>query len=120
MTIPVPVPDAPQPITTAPAKLVDELREAMSALDTLTTLLPADDEGVSKQNLPTAGDQARMKFPHLDDLTIAAFYAQVALTEASCGAVASCLDLLAMAATHAALAKHLAWSLGTPEAPEPK
>lgn len=115
MTVPTSTPDAPQPITTAPELVVEELRKSMPTLDKLVTSFPPGDPEASERDSNTAADKTRLAFPHLDDLTLAALYSVVAQTEMAGAYISGSIELMVMAATHANLAKHLAWSLATPD-----
>jgi hypothetical protein len=121
MTIPVPTPDAPRPITEPPAELVKNLKDLMPFIESLTQLAERDEAGneESKQLSAGSADFLRNLFPHLDDLTLAAFVAYVAINLA--GAVQDaglCPDVLKPAIVFAEVSKQLAWSLGTPDGQE--
>lgn len=119
MTTPISTPDAQPPITDPPASMVEGLRQVMPLMDKLIAMDESKDLPEARALTSGSADFLRQLFPHLDDLTLAAF----------CGYVATnlsvlvkddviCPDSFRVAIVYADLAKTLAWSLGTPEIPE--
>jgi hypothetical protein len=121
MNLPVPTPDAPNPgLTTPPDAMVEGLKEAMGLINDLIATLGPFPKSITGESHNVA-DGLRERFPHLDDLTLAAFSAYVAVN--IIGTMASlpdamCEHTIEWALTFGMQAKVLAWSLDTPEAPE--
>jgi hypothetical protein len=85
----------------------------------LAELMSAGDSEASKKRCDSAADFLRGLFPHLDDVTLAGFLVYAASNLYEVGQKSGSVDLLAMAGTWAAICQPLAWSLATPDAPEP-
>lgn len=121
MTMPVPTPDAPRPsTTTAPPETVKFIKNQLPYLHMLAHVaVPTPDDAATKRNVANSADELRRIFPHLDDTTLAAFvgYAATGCTQA--GQIAQCMDLIAMGATWAEVALHMAWQLATPDGESP-
>ena len=114
-------PDSPKPtLTTPPDEMVEGLKSSLVLLDTLIAFDPTYESPEARKENSGSADFMRGLFTHLDDLTLAAFCAYVAtnLTAANVQLGMS-PDLLRTAIVFAENAKVLAWSLGTPEAPDP-
>ena len=123
MTTPVPVPEAPRPITTPPDELVEATRKILPTMDKIqqawTELAgPPTAESAAEDGTLTlaSADFLRQRFPHLDDVTLAAFCAYVATNiTAAVTETDLCLDAMRVAVIFAEIAKHLAWSLTSPD-----
>jgi hypothetical protein len=101
--------------------MVEGLKEAMGLLDgLLETFLGDSAPGITASGAGVA-DGLRERFPHVDDLTLAAFAAYVAANMVGTMArypEATCEHGIEWALVFATQAKALAWSLDTPTAPE--
>jgi len=118
----VETPGAPQPITTPPAELVKGVQAILPHMDAIISLTDVLAEGKpteeAKDGELTAksADFLRKRFPHLDDVTLAAFCAYVATNVAAAVTETDlCPDSLRVAIVFAETAKVLAWSLTTPD-----
>jgi hypothetical protein len=121
MDLPVPAPGAPRPtLTTPPDELIEGPREGIGLINDLIASIGGLPPGVTAMS-NTVADGLRERFPHVDDLTLAAFSAYAAVNILSTMATlpdAMCEHMIEWVLTFGMQAKALAWSLDTPTAPE--
>jgi hypothetical protein len=100
-------------LTTPPDSLVENVRQAQKFMDGLISISGPTGMGEG------SADFLRELFPHLDDVTLAAFCAYAA-TNLYCAVkeLGLSTDLIQVAIVFAENFKALAWSVNTPEAPE--
>lgn len=116
-------PDAQQPLTTPPDELVEATRAILPHMEHIISLQEVLDEGrtdaakAEDRELDIkSADFMRQRFPHLDDVTLASFCAYVATNVTAAVTEAGlCPDALRVAIVFAEMAKHLAWSLTSPD-----
>jgi hypothetical protein len=125
MTSPAVTPDKPEPI---PPEIHPHTREILEQSlpgvklfdnflkEAFPHLRHASEDG----SVNDAVDELRRTFPGLDDLTLAVMCCYMNSAAAHLYRMAGDLSALTMAASYADMALALAWSLDTPETPEPE